>query len=170
MRKTAIVSALIFISLCFACAPIKGILNFSPSSAQPERYRPAAYDVVYAQNVAVYENLNRLVKQKLQEQIDKLAAASPDRKKVKLSITITQVETPSIYDIAQANIRSPFVSASKMSGEVIVYYEGAPIDKHQVSATCPNLWPYLSSSEMEDGIAGEFADQVMDKFNLPYKN
>lgn len=162
MRRLTIITTVILISLCFACAPRKAILN-TFSSEYISQCRPMEYNITYAQDIILYDRLNSLIKQKLQGYIDDKESWSNDRKKVKLLITITRVETPSSLDSVLANPTSPTIPPGKMSGEVIVYYESKEIGRYEVDASYRTFWPMSLYVDLEDRIAGRFANEIMQK-------
>jgi hypothetical protein len=160
VRRLTIISIVIFISLCFACTPRKAILNPLPSE-YISQCRPVEYDVAYAQDIILSESLHNLIKRKLQEYMDDKESWSNDRKKVKLSITITHIETPSSFAAVLAGPASPIIPPSKMSGKVIVYYENKEIGRYKVDASCRTFWPMSLYVDLEERIAGQFANEVM---------
>lgn len=161
MRKIAIISIVVLISLSPACTPGRVIINALPSEYIGQS-RPVDYAVSYAQSVVLSDRLNSLIQQRLQEYIADKEWWSKDSKEVKLSITITNVETPSSFDMVLADPSSPFIPPGKISGEVIVYYEDKEIGKYKVNASYHTFWPLSSFVDLEDKIAGQFASRVME--------
>ncbi|MEN6374569.1 MAG: hypothetical protein ABFD75_07300 [Smithella sp.] len=161
MQKLRIITIVIFIASCFACTPLQVIQ--APSNSEEIGYcRPVAFELTSASNVILYEGLYNKIKQKLQAYIDDKDMWEHYDKEVKLSITMTHIETPSIFDTTLAGPSTLLVPPSKMVGEVVVYHHNKKIGRYPVEARGRTFWPKMLFVNHEDSITEQFVRQIID--------
>ena len=154
MKKMAIMSFITLCTLFFASMPL--------AADSSGKYRPVQFELSYAEEIVLTENLHNLIKQKLQEFIDDDTRWFPELEKVKLSIKIIYLDVPSSAETLSARLSSSSLPASKISGEVIVLSGGKPVKKYEVNVSDKIYWPFTHYVNPQKNIAEKFANQIMD--------
>ena len=147
--------------LVTGCAPRQEIIQ-QPTADYSGKYRPSQYNVFYADGVNPDESMKLYIKTKLEEYIIDKSWWGENRKDVRLSITITHIETASRIATALSGPASPLVPPGQMEGQVTIYCEDKEVGKYNISSSYRTFWLVAVFANLDDRIAGKFISQVMD--------